>query len=137
MKIRIKRGIYGFRSNGNVVEKTSSSAPFEVTDEEGERLISLRVAEKVKPEIAVTETTDEEFPDDEVDMIDRMGNISKQSLKGMSKEDLIKFAEALGIDKSGNKKDLEERLKQCTVWAEDAELQEEEGDPDLFPEDPE
>lgn len=141
MKIRITRGIYGFRQDGNVVEKTSSSDPFDVDEEEGNRLISLNVAEKVNPTGMLKElTTNEElppYPDEETDIFSQMGSISKKSLKGMRKEDLLEFAEALGIENTRNKEELVERLKQCPVWAEDAEVQDGEEEPDLFAEDPE
>lgn len=140
MKVRIIRGIYGFRQDGNVVEKTSSSAPFEVNDDEGERLISLHVAEKVGSVVMTPEPPSEEqlpHSDEETDMLDRMALISKESLKGRNKEELLKFAEALGIKKSGSKDELAERLAKCPVWAEDAEVQDEEEEPDLFAEDPE
>lgn len=32
MKIRITRGTYGYRENGDVIEKTKDNGPFEVND---------------------------------------------------------------------------------------------------------
>lgn len=139
MKIRITRGIYGFREKGNVVEKTNSSTPFEVDDDEGNRLISLNVAEKAD-NLAVTGdvTQDQEAePDEEVDVIAKIGSTSKESLEDLDKKELYSFAEALGIKKTGSKAELVARLQQCPVWAEDTGDPAGEEMPELTAEDPE
>lgn len=50
MKIRIIRGIYGQRENGRIIEKSKEHGPFEVSSEEGKRLVSLGVAEEIAGE---------------------------------------------------------------------------------------
>ena len=50
MRVRITRGIYGFMESGHLVEKTNRSAPFEVDEDEGKRLIMLNVAKQVSAE---------------------------------------------------------------------------------------
>lgn len=139
MKIRITRGIYGFRQNGNVVEKTSSSAPFEVDENEGKRLISLNVAEKADCLVTTGDVMQDQEaePEEEPDLLAQMGSISKDSLEEMDKKDLCIFAEALGIKKTGSKPELVDRLKQCHVWAEDAEDSAGEEMPELTAEEPE
>lgn len=140
MKIQITRGIYGFRQDGNVMEKTKDSAPFEVDDKEGERLIALCVAQKVmsmenEQDYPIAE--EPEGPDGDDDVFDRMGKIHKGSLAGMKRDDLSQFADALGIKKNGSKEELVKRLQQCPVWAEDGEAQDAEDIPELLAEDPE
>ena len=44
MKVKIIRGIYGYRENGRLVEKNVNSEPEDVSEEEGERLISSGIA---------------------------------------------------------------------------------------------
>ncbi len=136
MKICITRGIYGFRQNGSLVEKTSSSAPFEINDEEGKRLIALNVAKRVSDEIGEAETFKTE-PGTTDDLHGKVGNISMEDLDAMGKEELCKLAEALGVKKTGSKAELIERLKQCPVWAEDTEEMDEDEIPDLNAEYPE
>lgn len=135
MKICITRGIYGFREDGCVVEKTGSSAPFEVDEEEGLRLIELNVAKKV---------AEDGFSDKEKSVEDAAGDtplitvrISRESLKGMKKEELYRLAEELGIRKSGSKEELAERLSQCPVWEEDEETPEDAEEVELTAEEPE
>lgn len=134
MKICITRGIYGFRENGCVVEKTSHSAPFEIDEEEGRRLIELNVAKKAAeggiPDEEKAEDADEDAPV-------ATGNISRESLKGMKKEELYRLAEELGIRKSGSKEELAERLSQCPVWKEDEEPLEDTEEVELTAEEPE
>lgn len=136
MNIRITRGMYGFVNNGNVIEKTKSDPPFEVDDEEGKRLIALKVAKFVD----VSEKTDGTVGSPEEDDAEGdFGHISKEDLENMSKEDLCRLAEKFGIKKNGSKTDLVERLRQCSVLYED-EDEEPMGEgemPVLKPEDPE
>lgn len=139
MKIRITRGIYGFREKGNVVEKTSSSAPFEVDDDEGNRLISLNVAEKANDPAVTGDVTQEQKtePEEETDVLAQIGSTSKGSLEEMDKKVLCAFAEALGIKKTGSKPELVARLQQCPVWAEDTGDPAGEEMPELTAADPE
>lgn len=51
MLVRIVAGIYGYvDKNGIIRPKTSKDSPFEVSDEEGQKLISLGVAQMAKQE---------------------------------------------------------------------------------------
>ena len=134
MKICITRGIYGLRENGCLVEKTSSSAPFEVDEEVGGRLIALNVARKISED----EIPDKgEASDATEDTPGIPGHISRDSLKNMKKEELYKLAEELGVRKSGSKEELAERLSQCPVWAEDEAAMEDVEDVELTAEEPE
>ncbi len=90
MKIRITRGIYGFKQNGNVLEKTASSTPFEVSDEEGKRLVALDVAEKVddidvekddSQEEGEESDAEDDAEDDVDDVLNKMAKISKRVLQ--------------------------------------------------------
>lgn len=136
MKICITRGIYGFRKNGNVIEKTKNDPPFEVDDEEGERLVSLRVAECVDVLPEATEDAAEKENVHDEEQSSRTGYISRSSLEELNKEDLIVLAEEFGIKKYGNKADLVERLMQCPVAIEDEGLLDEEEMPELNAEEP-
>lgn len=136
MKICITRGIYGFRQNGSLVEKTSSSAPFEVDDEEGKRLIAFNVARRVSDEIVKAEISKAEH-DTADGLHEKEGRFSVEDLDNMGKEELCRLAEALGLKKTGSKAELIERLKQCPVWVEDTEELDEDEMPELNAEYPE
>jgi len=136
MKICITRGIYGFRQNGSLVEKTSSSAPFEVDDEEGKRLIALHVARRVSDETKAAEVSMTEHDTADTSH-EKEGKISVENLDNMGKEELCRLAETLGLKKTGSKAELIERLKQCPVWEEDTEELDEDEMPELNAEYPE
>lgn len=135
MKIRITRGTYGYRENGNVIEKTKDNGPFEVNDEEGKRLIALRVAKLVNDATKEQEDNKAEESEESQDK-SREGHLSKEQLESMNKDDLSRLAEELGIQKTGSKKELVERLSRCTVGYEDEELLDEDEMPTLSAEDP-
>ncbi len=136
MKIRITRGIYGFRENGNVVEKTSGDPPFEVSDKEGNRLISLHVAKVVDAMDKTAETSADKETEADGDTSSETEPVSKEDmLNHMSKDDLCRLAEEFGIKKSGSKTELVERLMQCPVW--DEQTMDEDEIPELEAEDPE
>ena len=138
MKICITRGIYGFRQNGCVVEKTSSSAPFDVDDEEGKRLIVLNVAREVAPggnrrEVSVSMENEEEG------FGDCPENVPEDELENMPFSELRQMAKELGVKGSGSREELIERLREhiaCTESEEDEELDESEM-PELTVEEPE
>lgn len=136
MQIRITRGIYGFRENGNVVEKTKSDPPFEVEAKEGKRLVSLRVAECVEmpPEQGEIVTESENNADE--GSVSRAGCIARSELEDMSREELVALAEKFGVKKNGSKADLVERLSQCPVSVEEDELLDETEVPELSAEEP-
>ncbi len=136
MKIRITRGIYGFRENGNVVEKTRSDPPFEVDAEEGKRLVSLRVAECVgmPPEWSEIVTESENDADERAGS--RSGYIARSELEDMRKKDLIALAEKFDMKKNGSKADLVERLSQCSESIEEDTPMDEAEVPELNAEDP-
>ena len=119
MRIRITRGTYGFRKNGNVVEKTKDDPAFEVDDEEGRRLIDLNVAEAVNAEgKTVAPMTDSVMTETEDD-----GSVSDpfsiEALENRSKEDLCRLAETFGIKKTASKTELAERIFQYVQSQED------------------
>lgn len=136
MQIRITRGIYGFRENGNVVEKTRNDPPFEVDAKEGKRLVSLRVAECVEmlPEQGEIVTESENNADEGSGS--RAGYIARSELEGMSREELVALAEKFGVKKNCSKADLVERLSQCPVSVEEDELLDETEVPELSAEEP-
>lgn len=137
MKIRITRGIYGYREDGNVIEKTRGDLPFEVNDEEGERLISLNVAESVditgKAEDSMTESM---MPETE-NGSDVSDPFSIEELEHMSKEELCRLAERYEIKKNGSKTELAERIYQFIHVHGEAVPQDEDEVPELTAEDPE
>lgn len=119
MRIRITRGTYGFRKNGNVVEKTKDDPAFEVDDEEGRRLIDLNVAEAVNAEgKTVVSMTDPVMKETE-DGGDVSDPFSMEALGNRSKEDLCRLAETFGIKKNGSKTELAERIFQYVQSQED------------------
>lgn len=136
MQIRITRGIYGFRENGNVVEKTRNDPPFEVDAKEGKRLVSLRVAECVEmlPEQGEIVTESENNADEGSGS--RVGYIARSELEDMSREELVALAEKFGVKKNGGKAELVERLSQCHVSVEEDELLDETEVPELSAEEP-
>ena len=62
MIIKIISGSYGYHGKFGVKLKDSSSAPFEVSDKEGERLIHAGVAEAVGNDVATAVPKDEPKP---------------------------------------------------------------------------
>lgn len=141
MKIRITRGIYGFRENGNVVEKTKNDPPFEVNDEEGERLLSLNVAESVSSVEKTTASGAEKETDTDgnasENTSDLSESISREDLEKMSKVDLYRLAEKYGIRKNVGKTEMVEQLVRKLALYEDEELMDESEMPELKAEDPE
>jgi len=139
MRICITRGIYGFRQDGGMVEKTNRSAPFEVEDEEGRRLILLGVAREVhcggkENRIPDTPLAGEGGPDSQAE------DTPPDGLENMSFSELRKAAKELGIKGSGSREELIERLRQCPEWKEDEdgeEALEAEDMPELTAEEPE
>lgn len=138
MRISITRGIYGFMESGHLVEKTSRSAPFEVDEEEGKRLIALHVARQASPDGFVdgtsasvengeTESEEAESPkDSEV----------QDELEDMSLEELRLMAKEIGVKKSGSREELIGRLRQCQA-SEEEEVLDEADMPELTAEEPE
>ena len=124
MKIRIIRGMYGNRENGRIVEKNPESPPFEVTEKEGQRLISQEIA--VSAEEQDSEKTE---PEEEAEVM--TGYLTRDQLESMKMEELKILAESLGLKKNGSRAELIER-----IMAESVEIEEEEV-PDLSPADPE
>ena len=49
--IKIVAGTYGHREGGRIVPKTAASGEFEVSDRQAKRLIALKIAEAVTPEV--------------------------------------------------------------------------------------
>lgn len=124
MKIRIIRGMYGNRENGRIVEKNPESPPFEVTEKEGQRLISQEIA--VSAEEQDSEKTE---PEEEAEVM--TGYLTRDQLESMKTEELKILAESLGLKKNGSRAELIERIMEESV-----EIEEEEA-PDLSPADPE
>lgn len=137
MRIRITRGIYGFMENGHLVEKTSHSAPFEVDEDEGKRLIMLHVAKRVSLDGCVGESP---FPvEDGEERGKEAGNPeesgSRNELEDMTLEELRAMAKEMGVKKSGTREELVERLRQCQAL--DEEALDESDMPELTAEEPE
>lgn len=112
MRIRITRGIYGFMKNGNVVEKTKDDPPFEVDDDEGRRLVALSVAEAVSAAGEKADSTTDHVMTETEDDGSVSGSFSVEELGNMSKEELCRLAETLGVKKNGSKTELAERIFQ-------------------------
>lgn len=124
MKIRIIRGMYGNRENGRIVEKNPESPPFEVTEKEGQRLISQEIA--VSAEEQDSEKTE---PEEEAEVM--TGYLTRDQLESMKTEELKILAESLGLKKNGSRAELIERIMEESVEIEEEEV------PDLSPADPE
>ena len=124
MKIRIIRGMYGNRENGRIVEKNPESPPFEVTEKEGQRLISQEIA--VSAEEQDSEKTE---PEEEAEVM--TGYLTRDQLESMKMEELKILAESLGLKKNGSRAELIERIMEECVEIEEEEV------PDLSPADPE
>ena len=124
MKIRIIRGMYGNRENGRIVEKNPDSPPFEVAENEGQRLIGLGIAASVKER----EAEEIEEPEEAEVMT---GYLTREQLEDMKLEELRILAESLGLKKNGSRTELIERIMEEAV-----EIEEEEA-PELSPADPE
>ena len=124
MKIRIIRGMYGNRENGRIVEKNPESPPFEVTEKEGQRLISQEIA--VSAEEQDSEKTE---PEEEAEVM--TGYLTRDQLESMKMEELKILAESLGLKKNGSRAELIERIMEESVEIEEEEV------PDLSPADPE
>lgn len=112
MRIRITRGTYGFRKNGNVVEKTKDDPAFEVDDEEGRRLIDLNVAEIVNIAGEIEDPMGDPGMTETENSEDTLDPFSIEALGHKSKEELIRLAEEFGIKKNGSKTELAERICQ-------------------------
>ncbi len=113
MKIRIIRGIYGQREKGRIVEKSKEHEPFEVSSEEGRRLISLGVAEEITGEIpedgwesqSGNDGTDtKEYREDEPEYI------PVERLEEMKAEELRNLAGGMGLKKNGSREELIDRI---------------------------
>lgn len=103
MKIKIICGTYGHRPDPNesrVVRKDSSSAPFEVADDEARRLVFLGVAE----------ICDKAASGDAVPDYVSLGGISAEQIMNMEYNQMKKLAKGCGIDAKGTKDELRERL---------------------------
>lgn len=135
MKIKIIRGIYGHRENGRVVEKTSAHAPFEVDENEGERLMKLGVAKKAG--VSAKPDTQAEGPaedhNDEGAKEQGTGHLSRESLETMKIGELRKLAEDMGLEKSGSRDDLIDRIAEAEFFVEE----EDDDFPEISPAEPE
>ncbi len=133
MRIRVIRGIYGHSEKGRLTEKNAGSGSFEVSEEEGKRLISLGVAVKVSTEgddstegkIAHAEKT-----------VHTEGYFTREYLEEQKLEELRSLAGENGLKKNGSREDLIERLLELQALDEE-EAQDEEELPELSPAEPE
>lgn len=140
MKVKIIRGIYGHRENGRVVEKTKDHAPFEIGESEGKRLIKLGVAKKVGDAAEPAEQVEEHagYESDGINVETEeqgTGHLSRKSLETMKIGELRKLAEDMGLEKTGGREELIDRIVETEVSYDDDE--EDEDFPDLSPAEPE
>ncbi len=131
MKVKIIRGIYGYRENGRLVEKNVNSDPVDVSEEEGERLISSGIAKRADAGVNIddpAESTEEAVFEEKY--------LSRQQLEDMTLEELRDLAVENGLKKSGGREALIERI--IALYSLDEETEEgEEEMPELAPADPE
>lgn len=134
MKIKITRGIYGKKEGERIVEKNSGDPPFEIEEEEGERLIGLRVAVEMISRESESETRIYSDEDSEDDAVTDTGekHISRDQLLEMGINGLRKLAGDMGLAKNGSKIELAERIATASVYTEDDEDM-----PDMIPAEPE
>ena len=98
MKVKIIRGIYGYRENGRLVEKNVNSDPVDVSEEEGERLISSGIAKRADAGVNIddpAESTEEAVFEEKY--------LSRQQLEDMTLEELRDLAVENGLKKSGGR----------------------------------
>ena len=129
MKINIIRGAYGYRkdSQSSVTLIDKHSGAIDVSDKEAARLIKLKVAKKAEEETASDVKI--ENPD--------AGQFADCSYK-----DLQKLAKDMGLNASGSKEELIERItaagtEKSATDAVDTEDANDEEPPVLVPADPE
>lgn len=136
MKIKITRGIYGKKEGERIVEKTPHDPPFDIEEQEGERLVGLGVAAEMirrEPVQDIEEGMDPEQEEDENTGIgEGEAHISKEQLVGMKINDLRRLAGEMGIERSGSKEELAERIAGIVV-----DLEDEDDMPDMIPAEPE
>lgn len=113
MRIKIIRGIYGHRENGNVVEKSHRTGAFDVSSEEAVRLISMGVAVKAGMEKENGVLIEESCMDPEENGSDLAENGETDALEDMRMEELQRMAGELGLKKNGSKRELAERIREC------------------------
>ena len=138
MRVRITRGIYGFMESGHLVEKTNRSAPFEVDEDEGKRLIMLNVAKQVSADSCFEEAfvPDENEETEGKESRDAGENGPGDALEDMALEELRAMAKEMGVKRSGSREELIERLRQC-LESEGEEALDESDMPELTVEEPE
>lgn len=122
MKIKIKKGIFGWKKNGIVKAITPKHGPIEVEDELAQSLIDREIAERVEDP---SEDQEEEAAD---------------TLESKTVGELKKLAEEKGIDtrKLKKKQDLIEALEEAEESDEESDDEESEDDelPELAAEEP-
>lgn len=119
MLIKIIRGTYGYTNKyGRIEPKNKNDAAFEVPDAEGRRLILMQVAEEVTSINQKKETEEREkaFKEPQVKATEELKESSEEEAKNkpyeeMSYNSLKHLAKERGLDTTGTKKDLIERLE--------------------------
>lgn len=121
MKIRIIRGIYGQRENGRIIEKSKEHGPFEVSSEEGKRLVSLGVAEEIagegpedggkdKSDSSMMPLSGNDNMNEEECREDDPEYIPVERLEEMKAEELRNLAGEMGLKKNGSREELIDRI---------------------------
>lgn len=106
-KIRIQMvcGTYGLRGgNGVMEEKSSKSGPFEVEQQEGERLIRKGYAERT----GESQRLEEEYGNGQPEDGGARGFV--EELEKMEKKDLERIAKDMGLPVKGTKNELVQRI---------------------------
>lgn len=102
MKVKMTSGTYGHHNkNGHLEIKDSKSAPFELPDEEAVRLINMGRAVESLPAAG------------QPDMM--KAHLEPAQFADMSKKDLMKLAEEMGLSSSGSKSELIARITEAEV----------------------
>ena len=138
--IQIINGTYGFRPSPFVVEpKKASDPPFEVNDEEAERLVNLGVA-KVVDEVVPEKETKEDAPEADVEAPEEVRGAEPedepdvkedQALESKTNDELSSIADGLGIE-------IPKRAKKADIIAAIRGAEEDDDEmPDLSAADPE
>lgn len=137
MLIKMICGTYGAQEDGVVVAKTIRSAPFEVEEKKGRELITLGYAQEVKSINTDVKSADAFKTEGEQDNNGR--NLTDYSL-----QDLRKLAKKKGLDTTGSKQQIIERIQSCEINSEEesrkdeaAPVQSGEEPPVLMPAEPE
>lgn len=102
MLIKMICGTYGAMENGLIIAKDSNSAPFEVLEEKGKRLVALGYAQEVGCDTE-TEVLKDAAPE-------AAKELEEADLSDYSIQDIRRMAKEMGLSAGGNKQQIIDRM---------------------------